>query len=250
MKKNGNSSQAKANNSSQSDTDSQNSQSDTTAKKNKAGWVDKNGDGEVNAEDLLIMLRDLQAWVFSWKGATFIFACGLMAACIMNISAWVVAFRSLGAAAVPLGIIVWGAIQIGEVLPIVDELNLDATLHAMIRRQRKPTEVPVLNEDLNPDAEMLRKRFKRREMKQSILAEMWRIGLYALELVVLVLGGNLVTYFGVQWANILIAFLAMVGVELCLRMVNYCGEQLMSPDERAFAKKLKATAKNVSVNLN
>jgi hypothetical protein len=246
MKKNGNSTQAKPNNSKSQ----QSTQAASTHPKNKAGWVDKNGDGEVNAEDLLIMLRDLQAWVFSWNGATFIFACGLMAACIMNVSAWIIAFRSLGSAAVPLGIIVWSAIQIGEILPIVDELNLDASLHAMIRRQRKPNEVPVVNEDLNPDAEMLRKRFKRREMKQSIWGEMWRIGLYALELVVLVLGGNLVTYFGVQWANILIAFLAMVGVELCLRMVNYCGEQLMTPEERQFAKKLKATAKNVSVSLN
>ena len=119
----------------------------------------------------------------------------------------------------------------------------------MIRRQRKPTEVPVLNEDLNPDADRLRTRFKKRESRQSIWAEMWRVALYTLEFVILVMGGNLVNYLGVQWVNVLIAVLSMIGVEVCLRMVNFCGEQLMSPDERAFLVKLKSSAKNVSVTL-
>jgi hypothetical protein len=70
-----------------------------------------------------------------------------------------------------------------------------------------------------------------------------------MEFAVLILGGNIVSYLGISWGNVLIAIIGMVGVEVCLRMVNYCGDRLLSREEREFMKALKASARNVSVSL-
>jgi hypothetical protein len=216
----------------------------------RKAWGDTNGDGRFDIDDVLIAIRSGFQWVFSWRGAMALFGMGLVGAAGLNIAAWVSALSPLKELAPMAGFIAWGAIQAFELLPIMDDLSLDASLGAMVRRQRKPLEMPVINETLNPDAHHLRRRYKRREASQQITAEFARYALYGLELAVLVLAGNLVNYVGINWANILIAIVGMVGVEVCLRMFNFCADRLLTRDERDFLAKLKSTAKHTSVSLD
>lgn len=224
-------------------------QQSTTETQKKGAWADKNGDGRIDLDDLLIGIRETFQWVFSWRGAMALFGLALVGSAALNIASWVTVLTPLGQLAPMAGFVVWGAIQAFEILPIMDDLNLKSSLGSMIRRQRKPLEVPVLNETLNPDALRLQKRYKRREANQQILGEFVRYALYALEFSILVLGGNLINYLGVSWGNVLIAILGMVGVEISLRMFNYCGDMLLTRDEREFMKKLQESAKNISVSL-
>jgi hypothetical protein len=222
----------------------------TTEEAKKKTWGDTNGDGRFDLDDILIGIKEMFQWVFSWRGAMALFGLGLIGSAALNIASWVTVMRPLASLAPMAGFVVWGTIQAFEIMPTMDDLNLSASLSAMVRRQRKPLEVPVLNDTLNPDAKRLQRRYKRREANQEIMGEFMRYALYGLEFCILILGGNLVNYLGVSWGNVLLAVLGMVGVEVCLRMVNYCGDRLMTRDERDFMDKLKATAKNVSVSLD
>lgn len=215
----------------------------------KQSWGDKNGDGRIDLEDFLIGLREALQWVFSWRGAMAIFGLSLVGSAWLNILSWTIAVSSLGAAAPAAGFTLWAAIQMFEILPIMDDLNIKASLSAMIRRQRKPLEVPVLNETLNPDAKRMQRRYAKREANQKMIGEGIRYAFYALELCVLVLAGNVVNFLGVNWGNILLALVGMFGVEMSLRMFNYSGEQLMDRDEREMMKNLMKSAKRSTMSL-
>jgi hypothetical protein len=223
--------------------------STTPDAKRKATWGDTNGDGRFDIDDVLITIRNCAQWVFSWRGAMAVFGLALIGSAALNIASWVTVLSPLGSLAPMAGFVTWGAIQAFEILPIMDDLNLKSSLAGMVRRQRKPLEVPALNETLNPDAHRLQRKYKRRESEQQIMGEFTRYALYAGEFVVLVMGGNLVNYLGVSWGNVLLAILGMIGVEISLRMFNYCGDQLLTRDERDFMERLQQSAKNVSVSL-
>lgn len=216
----------------------------------KKAWGDANGDGRFDFDDVLIGLRNAMQWVFSWRGAMALFGMGLVGSASLNILSWVAALAALKELAPMGGFIAWGSIQAFQLLPIMDDLSLDSSLGAMVRRQRKPLEVPVVNETLNPDVRRMQRRYKRREANQQVTAEFIRYALYGLEFTVLVMGGNLVDYLGVNWGNVLVALIGMTGVEICLRMFNFCGDRLLTRDEREFMGKLKASAKNTSVTLD
>ncbi len=215
----------------------------------KSTWGDADGNGRFDLDDVLITIRNACQWVFSWRGAMAIFGLALIGSAALNIASWVKVLSPLGSLAPMAGLVVWGAIQAFQILPIMDDLNLESSLASMVRRQRKPLEVPVLNETLNPDANRLQRRYKRREADQQIVGEFGRHGLYSMEIAILIGAGNLVNYLGVSWGNILIALLGVVGVEISLRMFNYCGDQLLTRDEREFMQRLQESAKNVSVSL-
>jgi hypothetical protein len=221
----------------------------TTDSKKKSTWGDANGDGRFDLDDILIGIRECFQWLFSWRGAMALFGLALIGASALNIASWVNVLSSLGSLAPMAGFVVWGALQAFEILPIMDDLNLKSSLASMVRRQRKPLEVPVLNETLTPDAKRLQRKYKRREADQQVAGEFIRYALYALEFSILILGGNLVNYLGVSWGNVLLALLGMVGVEISLRMFNYCGDMLLTRSERDFMAKLESSAKNVSVSL-
>jgi hypothetical protein len=217
--------------------------------KKKSSWGDVNGDGRFDLDDILIGIRETFQWVFSWRGAMALFGLALVGSFALNVASWTAVLAPLGDLAPMAGFVVCGTVQAFETMPIMDDLSLKSSLAGMIRRQRKPLEVPVLNETLNPDAKRLQRRYKRRESNQQIMGEFIRYALYALEFSILVLGGNLVNFLGVSWGNVLLAVLGMVGVEISLRMFNYCGDQLLTRDERDFMRKLQESAKNVSVSL-
>jgi hypothetical protein len=229
----------------------QNTQADQTGfeAKKKSSWGDVNGDGRFDLDDFLIGIRETFQWVFSWRGAMALFGLALVGSAALNIASWIAVLAPLGDLAPMAGFVVWGAIQAFEIMPIMDDLNLKSSLAGMIRRQRKPLEVPVLNENLHPDARRLQRKYKRRESNQQIMGEFTRYALYGLEFSILILGGNLVNYLGVSWGNVLLAALGMVGVEISLRMFNYCGDMLLTREERDFMAKLQQSAKNISVSL-
>lgn len=218
--------------------------------KPKSTWGDTNGDGRFDIDDVLIFIRECFRWTFSWRGAMALFGLGLVGSAALNIASWVKALSVLGSLAPMAGFTVWGTIQAIELLPIMDDLNLHSSLSAMVRRQRKPLEVPVLNETLNPDARRIQNRYKRRESEQEALGEFVRYALYALEFCILIMGGGLVNYLGVSWGNVLLAVLGMVGVELCLRMFNYAGDRILSKDEREFMQRIQQSVSRESVRLD
>jgi hypothetical protein len=194
--------------------------------KKKSSWGDVNGDGRFDLDDILIGIRETFQWVFSWRGAMALFGLALVGSFALNVASWTAVLAPLGDLAPMAGFVVCGTVQAFETMPIMDDLSLKSSLAGMIRRQRKPLEVPVLNETLNPDAKRLQRRYKRRESNQQIMGEFIRYALY-----------------------VLLAVLGMVGVEISLRMFNYCGDQLLTRDERDFMRKLQESAKNVSVSL-
>jgi hypothetical protein len=243
MKRTNNSTKPKTETTSTTDTPT------TPEAKRKATWGDANGNGRFDIDDVLIGIRNACQWVFSWRGAMALFGLALAGSSALNIASWVTVLSPLGSLAPMAGFVTWGAIQAFEILPIMDDLNLKSSLASMVRRQRKPLEVPVLNTTLNPDAHRLQRKYKRRESEQQIMGEFTRYALYAGEFTILVMGGNLVNYLGVSWGNVLLAILGMIGVEISLRMFNYCGDQLLTRDERDFMARLQQSAKNVSVSL-
>lgn len=216
----------------------------------KKTFGDTNGDGRIDIDDALIAIRECFRWVFSWRGAMALFGLGLVGSAALNIASWVKALGVLGGLAPMAGFTVWGTVQAIELLPIMDDLNLQSSLSAMVRRQRKPLEVPVLNETLNPDAKRIQNRYKRRESDQEVLGEFVRYALYGLEFTILLLGGGLVNYLGVSWGNILLAGLGIVGVELCLRMFNYAGDRILSKEEREFMRQIQQSVSRQSVRLD
>lgn len=214
-----------------------------------ASLKDQNSDGRINIEDLLIGAREIFQWVFSWRGAMVVFGFTLVGSAYLNILSTISAVRSLGEWAPVGGTLFWSAIQMFQLIPILDELSVKASLAAMVRRQRKPAEIPVLNESLHSDARRLERRYRKREANQQVFGEFVRYALYGFELVMLVLAGNVVNFVGVEWGNIVIVIAGALGVEAGLRMFCYCGEQLMTPEERSQMRTLMASAKRTTVTL-
>jgi hypothetical protein len=209
-----------------------------------ADAVDKNHNGRIDFDDLLIGLREVFQWVFSWRGATLLCGSFTVFAGIINVSSWTAATGSFAA-----GLLSWGVIQTLELMPALDSLNMRASIAGLVRLQRKPLEIPVVNHELNPVARKKFKRYRNREKSQEMTFEAIRWVCYALEFFVLIVGGGILSATGVSWSAVLLALVGMFGVEVGLRLTNTCGEKLLSTEEREFIRSLEASVRRTSVTV-
>jgi hypothetical protein len=219
----------------------------TTNKTDFWNNLDKDGDGDFDFEDALIITRD---WIEFALPRIPIVAYGLLtiAAGAMNITAWTLTFNGAGSAAIGLGPLMWFILQAKELEPIWDELSIAASLDALVRLQRKPLEMPVINTDLNPAAVTQMKKYRDREKNLDLHQNFIRMTCYGLELFVLV-GGRLVSPLGIDWAAVAVAVIGFVGVELGLRGFHREGQKLLSSEEREYRDRLMQSASYISVNL-
>ncbi len=229
-------------------TDSSSTDSKATGSKSAKSIFDRDGDNDIDLDDLLIGLRECVQWGISWRGAMlFGGAFGCFSAWL-NIAAWIGAMGPLGMGAPIAGVITWGLIQWRELAPILDDLNLKASIASMVRLQRKPMEIPLLQESLHGHAKARYRRYRDREKNQEIGSEFVRWACYGLEFAVLVVGGGILTPVGISWPGVLLAIVGMVGVEMGLRMFNTCGEKLMTPEEREYLKSIEKSVQRTTVS--
>jgi hypothetical protein len=237
-----------ANTGSTSSTDTSSTKSTGSKSTGSKSIFDRDGDNDIDLDDLLIGLRECVTWVISWRGAMlFGGAFGLFAASL-NITAWVGAMAPLGMGAPIAGVVTWGLIQWRELAPILDDLNLKSSIAAMVRLQRKPMDIPLLNENLHGHAKARYRRYRNREKNAELGSEFVRWVCYGLEFAVLVVGGGILTPVGVSWSGVLLALVGMVGVEMGLRMFNTCGEKLMTPEEREYLRSIEKSVQRTTVS--
>ena len=170
-------------------------------------------------------------------------------AATLNITAWTGAMAVTGSGAGLAGFLIWGVIQTFELLPILDELNITSAIGSLVKMQRKPLEMPVINETLNPQARAKVRRYLGREKRQDIAGEFIRYAAYGLEIAVLVVGGGIRSPIGISWCGILLAIVGICGVEQGLRLFSRCAENLLSPDEREQVKKIREAVSRSTVRL-
>lgn len=210
---------------------------------------DRNKNGRIDPDDLLLGIRDTIQWVISWRGAMILAGAFTAYAASLNIKAWVAAMAVTGSGAGLAGVLVWGAIQTFELLPILDELNITSAIGSLVKMQRKPLEMPTINETLNPQARARVKRYLNREKRQDIAGEFIRYACYGLEIAVLVIGGGILAPVGVSWSGVLLAIVGICGVEQGLRLFSRCAENLLSPEEREQVKKIRQAVNHSTVRL-
>ena len=99
---------------------------DQTGKKESI--FDRNHNGRIDPDDLLLGIRDAIQWVISWRGAMILAGGFTVYAASLNITAWVAAMAVTGSGASLAGVLVWGVIQTFELLPILDELNITSAI--------------------------------------------------------------------------------------------------------------------------
>ncbi len=237
-----------ANTASTGATEGSSSNAKSTGSKSAKSIFDRDGDNDIDLDDLLIGFRDCAQWCISWRGAMlFGGAFGLFAASL-NIGAWVAAMSPLGMGAPIAGVVTWGLIQWRELAPILDDLNLKSSIASMVRLQRKPMDIPLLQEALHGHAKARYRRYRDREKNAELGSEFVRWACYGLEFAVLVVGGGILTPVGVSWSGVLLAIVGMVGVEMGLRMFNTCGEKLMTPDEREYLRSIEKSVQRTTVS--
>ena len=202
--------------------------------------MDKDNNGKIDLDDFLIGLRETMQWFAShrfgmicWGGLTAISA-GI------NIAAWGTTLAAMGPISPFIGFFAWGCFQYVELAPILDELNLKSSLAALVRLQRKPMEIPIVNENLHPHAKKAQRKYRDREKNQELRDEIGRWIAYLIEAIILVLGGGIIAAMGVQWGFVLAALLGMVGVEFGLRGFCKAGEKVLSREERDYMNSIIA----------
>jgi len=207
--------------------------------------LDRNGDGRIDLDDLIFWLKEAWQWLFSWRGGMIlcIWFTGFTAS--LNVMSWSAATGSFVA-----GFIVWGMIQTLELMSSFDGMSMKANIAALVRLQRKPVEIPVVNQTLNPAAKNQFKRYRNREKKQDMVLEAVKWVCYALEVAVLVIAGGILAPTGIDWKSVLLAVAGIVGVELGLWLTNICAEKLMTPDERSFIKELQSAVERISMKVS
>ena len=219
----------------------------STGKSSKSIF-DRDDNGKVDLDDVLIGFREAVQWIISWRGAMVSAGAFGAYAAWLNIMAWIAAMGAMGSGASIAGVITWGFIQWRELAPILDDLNLKSSIAAMVRLQRKPMEIPLLNENLHGHAKSRLRKYRNRERNQELGATFTRWVCYGLEFAVLVVGGGILTPVGVSWSAVLLAIVGMVGVEMGLRMFNVYGEKLMTPEEREYLKSIQQSVQRTTVS--
>jgi hypothetical protein len=206
--------------------------------------LDRNGDGRIDFDDLVYGAKEVWQWLFSWRGGMFLSAGFTLMAGSINVASW-----SSATGSVLAGFLVFGMVQTLELMGTFDGMNVKSNLASLVRLQRKPVEIPVVNQTLNPAAKNRFKRYRNREKNQDMVLEAVKWICYGIEFSVLVVGGGILAPTGVSWGAALISLIGMVGVELGLWLVNICAEKLMTPEERAFIKELEGAVQRTSVKV-
>ncbi len=207
--------------------------------------LDRNGNGRIDFDDLLIGAREVFQWVFSWRGAMVLCGGFTLFAGSINVASWATVTGSLAA-----GFLTWAVIQTLELMPAFDSFNMKSNIAALVRMQRKPLEIPVVNGELNPGAKTKFKRYRNRERNQETMFEAIRYICYGIELAVLVIGGGILSPVGISWSAVMLALVGIAGVELGLRMTNICGEKLLSSDEREFIKTIEKAVSRTTTTVS
>ena len=211
-------------------------------------WGDVDKDGDFDFDDVLLASRNAVEFalprlpMIAYGGLTIVSA-GL------NIAAWTGVMSGLGFYGGIAGTLAWAVLQSKELEPIWSSLNLKASLSALIRLQRKPLEVPVINHDLTPQATKELKAYRDREKNQASTAEFLRMFCYGIELFVLC-GGQLVSPLGINWGAVLLAAIGFTGVEIGIRGFSKEGSKLLSPEEREFHAQILASAQRSTVRID
>lgn len=193
-------------------------------------WGDVDKDGDFDFDDVLRGARDVIEFILprlpmiAYGGLTIVSA-GL------NIAAWTSVMSGLGAYGAVAGTLAWAVLQSKELEPVWLNLNLKQSLASLIRLQRKPLEVPIINHDLVPQAKKQLKQYRDREKNQASSADFLRLFAYGIELFVLC-GGQLVSPLGINWGRVLMAVIGFTGVEIGIRGFSHEGQKLLAPEER------------------
>jgi len=211
-------------------------------------WGDVDKDGDFDFDDVLRASRDFVEFtlprlpMIAYGGLTIVSA-GL------NIAAWTGVMSGLGGYGVVAGTLAWAVLQSKELEPVWSNLNLKQSLAALIRLQRKPIEVPVINHDLVPQAKKQLKAYRDREKNQSSTSDFLRLFCYGVELFVLC-GGQLVSPLGINWGAVLLAAIGFTGVEFGIRGFSHEGQKLLDPEERDLQSQILASVTRSTVRVD
>ena len=224
-------------------------QTTSAAKKNP---LDRNGDNRIDLDDLLIGLRQAVQWLISWRGAMALSLLFTLFSASLNVHSWIVVLgglAGLGGTAPIAGVLTWGFIQMQELTPILDDLNLDASIAALVRITRAPHEIPNFKQAVTPEGQSAIDDFQQRNLKSNRFNKFKRFFFYGLEFSVLIVGGAVFSPMGISWGAVLLSFVGMVGVEMGLRQFSEAGEKLLSPEERELGLTIRNSAKRDTVRL-
>ena len=211
-------------------------------------WGDVDRDGDFDFDDVLRATRDFIEFtlprlpMIAYGGLTIV-AAGL------NIAAWTGVMSGLGTYGVVAGTLAWAVLQSKELEPVWSNLNLKQSLAALIRLQRKPIEVPVINHDLVPQAKKQLKAYRDREKNQSSTSDFLRLFCYGIELFVLC-GGQLVSPLGINWGAVLLAAIGFTGVEFGIRGFSHEGQKLLAPEEKELQSQILASVTRSTVRVD
>ena len=195
---------------------------------------DANHDGDIDLDDLLIGIREVFQWFASHRFGMLCYGGVTLLSAIVNVRSWTLPLASIGSLAPIAAFAVWGAFQYMEMDSELDQLNLKASLAALVRLQRKPIEVPIVNSNLHGHAHKAQKRYRDRESNIDLWTVIRRWLAYLTEGTILILGGGLIGSLGVQWGSILLAVIGMVGVEFGLKGFCRAAEKVLDKDERDY----------------
>jgi len=211
-------------------------------------WGDRDKDGDFDFDDILMAARNFVEFtlprlpMIAYGGLTIVSA-GI------NIAAWTGVMSGLGGYGAVAGVLAWTVLQSKELEPVWSNLNLKQSLAALIRLQRKPLEVPVINHDLVPQARRQLRDYRDREKNQSSTSDFLRLLCYGIELFVLC-GGQLVSPMGINWGAVLMAVIGFTGVEFGIRGFSHEGQKLLAPEERDLQSQILASVTRSTVRVD
>ena len=219
-----------------------------TDSKKRNVWGDVDKDGDFDFDDVLRGARDVIEFTLP-RLPMVAYGCLTVVAAGLNIAAWTGVMSGLGGYGAIAGILAWAVLQSKELEPVWLNLNLKQSLAALIRLQRKPLELPIVNHDLVPQAKKQLKAYRDREKNQSATSDFLRLFCYGVELFVLC-GGQLVSPLGISWGSVLLTVIGFVGVEIGIRGFSHEGQKLLSPEEREFHAQILASAIRSTVRVD
>jgi len=211
-------------------------------------WGDVDKDGDFDFDDVLRGTRDFIEFalprlpMIAYGGLTIVSA-GI------NIAAWTGVMSGLGGYGAVAGTLAWAVLQSKELEPVWSNLNLKQSLSALLRLQRKPAELPIINHDLVPQAKKQLKAYRDREKNQSATSDFLRLFCYGVELFVLC-GGQLVSPLGISWGRVLMAIIGFTGVEIGIRGFSSEGQKILSPEEKELQSQILARVTRSTVRVD